>query len=170
MDSYLERLHQELRNALAGASPASMERGPSGKWAAAQILEHLLLTYRGTSKGLAKCLEAGKSLASPGTFRDRARAFVVCNLGYFPSGRKAPERAMPTGMRAEDVQAAIFTALEQMDGVLCQCERQFGTHVKVLDHPVLGPFSVQQWRKFHWIHGHHHIGQIRERIAGASGS
>lgn len=170
MDSYLERLQQELRNALAGATTTSMERGPAGKWSAAQVLEHLLLTYHGTNKGLAKCLEKGTSLATPGTFRDSVRSFVVCNLGYLPSGRKAPERATPRGMAAEGVRRAIFSEIEQMDAALSECERKFGANSKMLDHPVLGPFSVQQWRKFHWVHGRHHLGQIRERIAAAGKS
>lgn len=168
MDSYLERLQQELRNALAGASTVRLNDGPTGKWSPAQILEHLYLTYRGTNKGLAKCLEKGAPLATAGTFRDSLRSFVVCNLGYFPSGRKAPERATPTGMAAEDVRRAIFAEIDQMDAALSECERKFGAALKVLDHPVLGPFSVLQWRKFHWVHGRHHIGQIQARIAASA--
>lgn len=167
MDSYLDRLQRELRNALAGTSPAGMEAAPAGKWSAAQILEHLFLTYRGTHKGLLKCLEKGASLATGDTFRSRVRSFIVCNLGYFPSGRKAPERATPRGMPPAEVLDGIFTAIEEMDRALAECEKKFGADQKVLDHPVLGPFSVRQWRKFHWVHGRHHLGQIRERIAGA---
>jgi hypothetical protein len=33
--------------------------------------------------------------------------------------------------------------------------------VRVLDHPLLGPFSIWQWRKFHLVHGLHHGKQIR---------
>jgi len=28
---------------------------------------------------------------------------------------------------------------------------------------VLGPLTASQWRKFHWIHGRHHVKQISER-------
>lgn len=170
MDSYLDRLQRELRNALAGASPAGMEASAAGKWSPSQILEHLFLTYRGTHKGLSKCLESGASLATAGTFRNSVRSFIVCNLGYFPGGRTAPERATPRGMPPTEVLGGIFVAIEQMDRALAECEKKFGVDKKLLDHPVLGPFSVRQWRKFHWVHGRHHLGQIRERIAGLKGS
>ena len=164
MHSYLERLRRELEHAIAGANPASLEYVPDGKWSPAQILEHLLLTYQGTNKGATRCLEKGSSLASAGTFADRVRAFAVVNLGYFPSGRKSPERAVPRGMPGDRVQSAIFAAIQEMDAGLAECERKFGPSTKLMDHPVIGPLSVQQWRKFHWVHGRHHARQIRERL------
>jgi hypothetical protein len=48
-----------------------------------------------------------------------------------------------------------------MDRILTECEAKFGKHAKVLDHPILGPFSIAQWRKFHLVHGLHHVKQIR---------
>jgi len=51
MDSYLERLRQELEDAIGGASPSALAQAPVGKWNAAEILEHLLLTYKGTNRG-----------------------------------------------------------------------------------------------------------------------
>jgi hypothetical protein len=164
MDSYLQRLHEELEHTIAGTNPATLETAPDGKWSPAQILEHLLLTYQGTNKGAAKCLEKGTSLATAGTFKDLVRSFVVVHLGYFPSGRKAPERAVPKGMPAEEVQRAIFAEIRQMDAGLSECERRFGPARKIMDHPVLGPFNVRQWRKFHWVHGRHHARQIRARL------
>ena len=165
MDSYLERLRQELEDAMAGATPAGLGKGPAGKWTPAQVLEHLFLTYHSTNKGLARCLETGTPLATRPTLRNNIRSFVVVNLGYFPRGRKAPERTIPKGMPAEEVQRAILAEIHRMDAGLTECERKFGSGSKLLDHPVLGPFTAQQWRKFHWVHGRHHAGQIRERLA-----
>ena len=164
MHSYLEQLRKELEHAIAGANPASLERASDGKWSPAQILEHLLLTYLGTNKGVSKCFEKGTPIASPTTFADRVRSFVVVNLGYFPTGRKSPERALPKGMPAEQVQASIFSAMQEMDAGLGECERRFGTSQKIMDHPVLGPLNVRQWRKFHRVHGRHHARQIRQRL------
>jgi hypothetical protein len=164
MDSYLERLQRELENAIAGTAPAQMAKGPAGKWTPAEVLEHLFLTFRGTNKGLAKCLEKGSPLATGGTLRDRFRSFVVIDIGYFPSGRKAPERATPRGMPAEEVHRTLFAEILQMDAGLAECERKFGPRAKIMDHPVLGPLNVRQWRKFHWVHGRHHARQIRERL------
>ena len=36
-----------------------MTEAAPGKWSGAQILEHLLLTYSHTNRGLEKCLQAG---------------------------------------------------------------------------------------------------------------
>ena len=79
MDSYLERLRQELEDAIGGASPSALAQAPVGKWNAAQILEHLFLTYKSTNRGLAKCLERGTPLATRGTLKDPAamRSFLI---------------------------------------------------------------------------------------------
>ena len=164
MDSYLERLRQELEATIASAEPSRMEVGPAGKWTPAQVLEHLYLTYRGTNAGLAKCLEKGAPLGRACTFKDRVRAFAVINLSYFPSGRKSPERAEPKGMLAKDVSSAILPEIEKMEAGFTECERKFGSRAKILDHPALGPLNVAQWQKFHLAHGRHHARQIRERL------
>jgi hypothetical protein len=164
MDSYLERLRQELEDAIRGASPSDLAQAPLGKWNAAQILEHLLLTYRGTNFGLTKCLEQNAPLVTRATFKQRFGAVVVVGFGYMPGGRKAPERAMPRGMAAEDVRVSFSPELERMGSGLDDCERRFGARTKILDHPFLGPLTAEGWRKFHWVHGRHHARQIRERL------
>ena len=167
MTSHLDRLQKELESALAGAGAESLVHSPEGKWSIAQILEHLLLSYRGTAKGLSKCLEAGKPLATRATAMQRAATLLVLDLGYFPTGRKAPERTVPRGMPAAEVREAIFPEIRTMATQLDECERRFGADTRVLDHPVIGPLTVPQWRKFHWIHGRHHAKQIRARMGKA---
>jgi hypothetical protein len=164
MDSYLERLRRELEKTMTVTSPERMGSGPEGKWTPAEVLEHLFLTYRGTNRGLAKCLEKGTPLGTRATLRHRVSTLLVVNLAYFPKGRKAPERAVPKGMPTEEVQRTILVEIQQMDAGLAECELKFGARAKILDHPVLGPFNVDQWRKFHWVHGKHHAQQIRERL------
>ena len=164
MDFSLERLRQELEDAIAGASPSALAQAPAGKWNAAQILEHLFLTYKNTNRGMAKCLERGAPLATRATLKQRVATLLVVNLGYLPGGRKAPERATPRGMSPEDVQQAIAPELQKMGSGLDDCERRFGARTKIMDHPFLGPLTADEWRKFHWVHGRHHARQIRERI------
>ncbi|MGD1216455.1 MAG: DUF1569 domain-containing protein [Terriglobales bacterium] len=164
MNSYLERLRQELEDAIGGASPSALAQAPAGKWNAAQILEHLFLTYKNTNRGMAKCLERGAPLATRATLKQRVATLLVVNLGYLPGGRKAPERATPRGMSPEDVQQAIAPELQKMGSGLDDCERRFGARTKIMDHPFLGPLTADEWRKFHWVHGRHHARQIRERI------
>jgi len=164
MDSYLERLRQELEDAIGGASPSALAQAPAGKWSAAQILEHLFLTYKNTNRGMAKCLEHGAPLVTRATLKQRLATLIVVNLGYLPGGRKAPERTTPRGMSPEEVQQAIAPELQRMGSGLDDCERRFGTRTKIMDHPILGPLTAGEWRKFHWVHGRHHARQIRERM------
>jgi hypothetical protein len=165
MNSYLERLRRELEDAVGSAGANDLAKAPAEKWSAAQILEHLFLTYKYTNRGLEKCLEQGTPSATRATLRDRFATVLVVNFGYLPNGRKAPDRSVPRGMSPEEVQPAITSELERMVSDLDDCERKFGRRTKILDHPVLGPLTAEEWRKFHWIHGRHHARQIRERIA-----
>jgi len=162
MDTYLERLQEAVASATRGMSDEELTRHPVGKWSAAEVLEHLYLTYRGTVKGLERCLQGGKPLARTRTMRDRVRSSVVVGLGHMPKGRKSPERAMPRGMPAREVNAAIEPQIRTMAELMSRCEAQFGKRTRILDHPVLGPLTAREWCKFHWVHGRHHVKQIWE--------
>ena len=164
MNSYLERLQRELEDSTGGATAAGLAQAPAGKWSAAQILEHLFLTYQNTNRGLTKCLAQGAPLVTRATLKHRFATLLVVDLGYMPGGRKAPERVTPRGMSPEEVQQAIAPELQKMDLGLDDCERRFGARTKIMDHLFLGPLTADEWRKFHWVHGRHHARQIRERM------
>ncbi len=167
MDSYLERLHQAIISTTRGMTSAELTRHPEGKWSVAEVLEHLYLTYTGTLKAFERCLQAGKPLATAATLKQRISIAVVTELGYLPTGRKSPEPVRPKGMPAEKVIADIGPQIIAMDHVIAQCEARYGARIKVLDHPILGPLTARQWRKFHWMHGQHHVKQISKlRRAG----
>lgn len=161
MDPHLEKLQSEVAAAFKGLSEEEMLRHPADKWCVAEILEHLYLTYTGTIKGFARVLEAGKPLAGKATWKRRAQAWVVVSLGYMPRGREAPVHARPRGTPTEKLRTEICSEIAKMDEIIGRCESQLGKNVKVLDHPFLGPFSGAQWRKFHLVHGLHHVKQIR---------
>jgi hypothetical protein len=163
MDRYLTRLHEALLSATHDMTPEALVRRPAGKWSAAEVLEHLYLTYRNTGKGFVRCLEAGKPLASLPTFRQRLKTMLVAELGYFPHGRNSPDSVRPRGTPTETVMSEIGRQLEAMDQVIGEAEVRYGSTVCLLDHPVLGPLTGKQWRKFHWVHGCHHVKQI-ERL------
>jgi hypothetical protein len=160
MDFYLQKLQAEIVAVTGGLDTEALSRRPEGKWCAAEILEHLYLTYRGTAKNLERCLREGKLPGHVPTVRDRLRTAVVVGFGYMPTGRKSPELAVPKGMAAEQVVKEIAPQLAAMDRVITQCESEFGKHARLLDHPVLGPLTAAQWRKFHWVHGKHHVKQL----------
>jgi hypothetical protein len=163
MDFYLRELREALERATAGMTAEQLERCPGEKWSAAQILEHLSLTYSGTVKGMEKCLKAGQPLATSPTLKQRVAAIVVVRCGHMPEGSKSPAMAVPRGMGGSEALALVRENLAAMDDAIARCERQFGARVKVLDHVILGPLTVAEWRKFHWVHGRHHARQI-ERL------
>jgi hypothetical protein len=163
MDRYLTRLHEALVSATRDMTPEALIRHPEGKWSAAEVLEHLYLTYKSTGKGFLRCLQAGKPLASSPTFRQRLSTMLVAELGYLPPGRNAPDGVRPRGTATDAIMGEIGRQLEAMDEVIGEAEVRYGRSVCLLDHPILGPLTGKQWRKFHWVHGRHHVKQI-ERL------
>jgi len=151
-----------MAEAIRDISEEELVRHAKGKWSIAEILEHLLLTYRGTKKGFERCLEAGKPLAGSPTWKQRVSRIVVTRMGYFPEGRQAPERTCPRGMPAQEVVAQIFPQMIAMGEVIARCEQRYGLKTLLLDHPVIGPLTGPEWRAFHCVHGRHHLKQVRE--------
>jgi hypothetical protein len=154
-------LQEEIAAAVAGLSAEQLIRHPPGKWCAAEVLEHLYLTYTGPVKGFERVAEAGKPLATTQTWTQRGRTLIVVALGYLPSGREAPPVARPRGLPPEKVLAEIGPKIAEMDGNIARCEEKFGSRLKLLDHPILGPLTGAQWKKFHLVHGLHHVKQIK---------
>jgi Protein of unknown function (DUF1569) len=171
MDSRLETLKQALESAVEGMSSEQLSWHAEGKWCAAEVLEHLYLTYTGTIRGFGKVIESGRPLASPASLMDRVRTFVVVGLGRMPEGRTAPANTRPKGLAVETVRNEVGAKLAAMDAIIVQCEARFGRGTKLLDHPILGPLTGTQWRKFHLVHGRHHQKQLlrlRERMKSST--
>jgi hypothetical protein len=161
MDFYLQRLQDAIVSATDGLSAEALTRHPEGKWSTAEILEHLYLTYTGTIKGFERCLEAEKPLARSPSLNDRWRTWVVVGLAHLPEGRTAPKNATPRGLPPEQVRAEVAAKIAAMDALIASAEKKYGKRTRVLDHPILGPLRPREWRKFHWVHGQHHVQQIR---------
>jgi hypothetical protein len=171
MDFYLRRLQDAIGSITAGMSPEMLGRRPQAdKWSAGEVLEHLYLTYTGTIKGFENCLAADKPLARARTWKDRARTMVVVGLGHMPEGRKSPKNAMPRGLPCDRVLAEFSAKLAAMDALISQAEEKFGSDAALIDHPILGPLCARQWRKFHWVHGRHHLKQLQRLREEASSS
>lgn len=160
MDPRLEELEREISSAVTGLSAAQCTWHPAGKWCALEILEHLYLTYTGTTKGFQRVLQAGQPKVTPPTWKQRGGTLLVFGLRYLPSGREAPSSVRPRGLAPETVRAEIGSKIVEMDAMLSACERKFGMRTKVLDHAILGPLTADQWRIFHLVHGRHHLRQI----------
>jgi hypothetical protein len=154
-------LQRALSESLNGMLSEDMSWHPPGKWCAAEVLEHLYLTYTGTVKGFGRVAAAGKSLATAATRKQRLRTLIVVGFGHMPEGRKAPAATQPRGLPPQKVRTEIIAAIGQMDEIIARCEARLGSRDKLLDHPILGPLTAAQWRKFHLVHGLHHVKQIR---------
>jgi Protein of unknown function (DUF1569) len=161
MDPGLKLLQQQIESAHAGMTPKQLSWHLLGKWSAADVLEHLYLTYTGTIKGFGRVLAAGKPLVTASSWTHRGRQLVVLGFRHMPTGRPSPAAARPRGLPLEKVQVEIGPTIVKMDEIITDCERRLGRG-KLLDHPILGPLSPRQWRLFHLVHGLHHVRQIAE--------
>jgi hypothetical protein len=97
--------------------------------------------------------------------------FMVIRCGYFPAGRKAPEMVDPTReplavLDGKALAKEYRHAVQQLQAALDAAEAAFGRRVPLAVHPVLGPLSGPQWRRFHAVHTLHHCRQM-DRIAMA---
>jgi hypothetical protein len=160
VDTYLEKLRREIAAACVAISPEELTWHPPGKWSASEIFEHLYLTITGTTKGFQRLAAAGHPQLTRSTWKQSASRMVVLRFGYLPSGREAPKFARPRGLPPEQVINEIDAKIAEMDAAIALCEEKMGWGT-LLDHPFLGPLSGTQWRRFHLLHGRHHLKQIR---------
>jgi hypothetical protein len=160
MDTKLAELQATIAAAIRDMTDEEFARHSAGKWSAAEILEHLNLTYVGTIKNFDRCLALGKPRASLDRSRARWRRLVITRLGYFPPGRKSPERAQPRGTPVLQIKSEVLENIVRMEHLIAECEACFGSRKPVADHPILGPLTATEWRKFHLVHGKHHVKQI----------
>jgi len=163
MNPHLERcLAIVLDAAKDPGTQFSIRRDPA-RWSPVEIIEHLTRAYSGTAKGFERCLEKGASLATSTTLKQRLQQFALINLGYFPEGRQAPKFILPTGeLDLAAVLDAVRRDLARLDDTANRARQSLGSG-KMLDHPILGPLTVDQWRKFHVVHTEHHARQISQR-------
>ena len=160
MDSRLEKLKENLESAMEGMSSEQLSWHLPGKWCAAEVLEHLYLTYAATIKGFEEVIASGKPLATRASMGQRVLTFVAVGLGQMPGRRKTPAVAEPRGLPTEQVRNEIGAKLVAMDAIIAQSEARFGRQVKLRNHPILGPLTAPQWRKLHLVHGRHHLKQL----------
>jgi hypothetical protein len=164
----LEQIRREVEQVTSGCSESQWRQAPAGKWSSAQIFEHLLLTYTGTTKGLRRSLEGGKPLGGVPTWPQRVRKLVVTKFGWMPTGRSAFKQILPEDGLDLASMRRFYDALVAMDATLQDAERRFGRNTFLLDHPFLGPLNAQEWRLFHRTHTRHHLKQATQRMRSAS--
>lgn len=163
MNTHLQSCLDIILDATSSVTPEAASRRAGDRWSVVEIVEHLQRAFSGTAKGFDRSVEKGTPLATSATLKQSLQAFALINLGYFPEGRQAPKHILPTG--ALSLPAAIEGVkrdLEWLDASAVRTRQTFGG-AKVLDHPILGAFTVDQWLRFHLVHTRHHEKQIRAR-------
>ena len=162
MDSYLADARKGILNAVEGLRPDDLARRPEGKWSIAEILEHLTLAFTSTSGVMKTAINKGISDVSPPTWKQRIVTGVVVGIGYMPTGRPAPSWTIPKGTPADVAIQECLAGLEEMRNVIGDCEKKYGSAIVAL-HPIIGPLTAKQWRKFHYVHTRHHMQQVLAR-------
>ena len=163
MSPHLERIRSEAERLTRDFTPEDWHYSRDGAWSASLILEHLLLTFTGTTKGLLKTMQVGEPYCREVTWRDRTARLYVLRLGRVPGGRKSPKSTTPSqGLPYKNLRD-FNDALVAMNSILNDAERRFGKKTRILDHPFLGPLTAEEWRRFHRVHAEHHLQQIANR-------
>lgn len=140
---------------------------PEGKWSAADVLEHLALTYGGTARAFLKRVTEGPQGGSP-SFKERVGCLLVLEMGVFPFKRKSPEPVAPRrNLRGKEALELLQRNLQEMDAAFAAYQAKHGTKGRIAKHPILGPLTYEQWSKFHLNHARHHMKQIKLLRAAA---
>ncbi len=165
MDESLQVLDTRLRGLICSLDAEGTQESRPGKWAIQQVVEHLILTYSSTTALIESRLEKGRPTQARPTFSQHCKRFLVVDLRYFPRGISAPEAVVPPAdadpQSGEQIASRFTTHLASMDAALQRAAARFDGRLPIASHRLLGPFSADQWRRFHVVHGMHHLKQIR---------
>jgi hypothetical protein len=167
MDPILQQLQNEIAGSIEGLDPTQTQLTLSvshEKWSIQQIVQHLCLTYAFTETAFDARLTKGTPTRAKPTLQQRIGQYSLTALGIFPTGREAPKQVTPhqtsSPVCGSDLVHYAGEHLARIDNLFNQAEALFGPG-RCISHMVLGPLSIHQWRRFHLVHGRHHIKQIR---------
>ena len=161
----LTTLKHELQGALHGLDTSQTQLRKPGvpeAWTVQQIAEHLRLSYASTRGVMETRIAKGVPTRTPVTPLGRVAQFAITRCGYFPRKRQAPAIVMPgklTPLDGDSVYQTVAADVDAMAKAIDEVERLLGSG-RTVNHAVLGPMSAAQWRRFHLVHGRHHVRQI----------
>src|SRR5947209_8267091 len=138
MHEKFARILTAVDETTADMTEEQMKFRPEGKWAPADVLEHLALTYGGTAKSFQKRVGEGPAGGSP-TIKQRIGALLVLELGLFPFKRKSPEMVAPKGeMGGKEALELLKRNLAEMDSAFAAYREKHGEKGRIANHPILG--------------------------------
>jgi hypothetical protein len=173
MHAVLERVVSQISCEVLALDAETTQLHPNGlayKWSAQQVVEHLVLGYRLTSSALENRLSKGRlSRNHKRTYLQWSLQLMVLSFGKLPQGVPALDETMPVAgsfaaMDGRQLGDLMRQEIDAMDTMFDRCRRKFGME-RVAVHPFLGPLRVDQWRRFHVVHGLHHLDQLRSVVA-----
>lgn len=157
----LQRALDGLQDATSNLPSDAYTRIVTGSWSLAQVLEHLGKAYGGTAHILEKAVRDGAPKGAPPGVVQRLIASLILRGWYSPRGIKSPAVALPDGVDATVATGMALSGLTRLDAACREALAAFGPEARVANHPMLGGFTVPQWRTFHRWHTEHHLRQIR---------
>jgi hypothetical protein len=167
MHDDLRLLETEVTKALHGLDSRHTQATPLAhpeKWSIQQIVEHLLNTYRGSIPAIQARVDKRSGSRAKPTLRQKIGQFFIIKLGRFPPGRQAPAAVSPslpvTVQSGEELARRVSAELHKLSDVTARGQHIFGDR-RAVAHIILGPLSMKQWRRFHLVHGLHHVKQIQ---------
>jgi hypothetical protein len=173
MHAVLEQVASQFASAVLSLDAETTQLHPNGldhKWSAQQVVEHLVLGYRLTSKALETRLNKGRlSRNQQRTYLQWSLQLMILTFGTLPQGVPALDETVPVAghfpaMGGQQLGDLLRREIDAMDKLFDACRRKFGME-RVAVHPFLGPLRVDQWRRFHVVHGFHHLTQLQSVIA-----
>ncbi len=137
-----------------------------GRWSAQQIMEHLMLTYEMTNETVNRQLKTGRVPKNKRSILEFLLRVQTIGWGHMPDGVPAMHSVRPTEYQPEPgtvIAARFLAAAEEMDQVLVSARKRFGIQA-CGEHPFFGVMRVDEWRRYHAVHGKHHEVQLKNAI------
>lgn len=168
MHPVLQSVQNRFHDLLGPMDAEETQVHPSGnnlRWTTQQVVEHLILTYQSSSRVLADRLQKRRPTLTRCSPLQWWLQLLLLSFGQMPKGAPAPSHTVPSdaspALSGHDLAAKLAEEAAKMDALLDRCREKFGLQ-RVATHIVLGPLRVDQWRRFHVLHGLHHLKQIEQ--------
>jgi len=168
MHAVLQQVFDSYRDELASKPSDWCQLHPRQDerlWNAQELIEHLVLTCRSTSRVLEKRIQRGHPTDDHSSVIQWVLQLVMLSFGRMPQGTPAPVFARPDqlhwpAMNGTELVDLLRQEIDHLDSLIDSCRQRFGPQ-RVASHFLLGPLRPDQWRRFHVIHIRHHLDQLR---------